>query len=170
MSAKKMTYSALFLAFGLVLPQIFHLFGGTGPVFLPMHVPVLLGGFFLGGPSGALIGLITPVLSSLITGMPQLPILYFMMAELSAYGFLAGYLNNNRKLNIYVALIGAMVGGRMALALTVTLLQSFLGLKVSPAVYLSAAVLNGIPGIALQILFIPILVKLLNRANQFTAV
>ncbi len=138
-ATKKMTYSALFLAFGLVLPQIFYLFGGTGPIFLPMHVPVLLAGFFLGGPAGALIGLLTPVLSSLVTAMPQPPILYFMMAELAAYGFLAGYLFKTRKLNIYVALISAMIGGQIVLAAAVTLLQPLLGFKLSPAVYLSGA-------------------------------
>ncbi len=168
-SAKKLTYSALFLALGLVLPQAFHFFGGTGPVFLPMHIPVLLAGFFLGGPSGALIGLLTPVLSSLTTGMPQIPILYFMMAELCAYGFLAGYLYENRKLNIYASLLGAMAGGRLILALTVYLLQPLLGLKLSPAVYMSGAILNGIPGIIIQLLFIPVLVKLLNRARRSSA-
>ncbi|MFZ2257547.1 MAG: ECF transporter S component [Clostridiaceae bacterium] len=167
-SAKKMTYSALFLAFGLIVPQAFHLFGGSGPVFLPMHIPVLLAGFFLGGPTGAIIGLITPILSSLVTAMPQPPILYFMMAELTAYGFLAGYLFKTRKLNIYVALIGAMIGGRIILAGAVTLLQPLLGFKLSPAVYLSGALLNGIPGMILQLFLIPVLVRLLNRANQFT--
>jgi len=43
----ELIYSGLFVAFGLILPQLFHLFGGTGPIFLPMHIPVLLAGFFL---------------------------------------------------------------------------------------------------------------------------
>lgn len=51
-TAKKLTYSSLFLALGLVVPQLFHLLGGAGPVFLPMHLPVLLAGFYLGGPRG----------------------------------------------------------------------------------------------------------------------
>lgn len=167
-SAKKMTFSALFLAFGLIVPQAFHLFGGTGPVFLPMHIPVLLAGFFLGGPSGAIIGLVTPILSSLVTAMPVPPILYFMMAELTAYGFLAGFLYKSKKNSIYVALIGAMIGGRIILAAAVTLLQPLLGLKLSPMVYLSGALLNGIPGMILQLILIPGLVKLLERSNQFT--
>lgn len=167
-SAKKMTYAALFLAFGLIVPQTFHLLGGTGPVFLPMHIPVLLAGFFLGGPTGAIIGLITPVLSSFVTAMPQPPILYFMMAELAAYGFIAGYLYKTRKLSVYMALVGAMIGGRVVLAGAVTLLQPLLGFKLSPAVYLSGALLNGIPGMILQLILIPVLVKLLYRADQFT--
>lgn len=167
-TTKRTTYSALFLAFGLLLPQIFHLLGGTGPVFLPMHIPVLLGGFFLGAPAGALIGLLTPILSSLLTAMPQPPILYFMMAELAAYGFLAGYFYQRRKQNLYIALIGAMAGGRIVLAVVVSLLQPHLGFKLSPAVYLTGALVNGIPGIILQLLFIPLLVRLLNRATQYT--
>lgn len=165
-SAKNLTYASLFIAFGLLLPQIFHLVGGTGPIFLPMHIPVLLAGFFLGGPLGALIGMITPVLSSLTTAMPQPPILYLMMAELTAYGFVSGWLSQNLKQNVLVSLIGAMLAGRFILALTVFILQPLIGLKLSAWVYLTSAVINGLPGIILQLLFIPALVKLLDRASQ----
>lgn len=164
-SAKKLTYAALFIAFGLILPQIFHLAGGTGPIFLPMHIPVLLAGFFLGAPLGALVGVITPVLSSLLTAMPQLPILYFMMAELAAYGFAAGWLYHRKKQPVLLSLIGAMAAGRIVLSLVVFILQPLMGLRLSPMVYLTGAVLNGIPGILLQIVLIPVLVKLLFKAS-----
>ena len=52
--------------------MLFHLAGGMGVVFLPMHLPVLLAGFFLGPRFGLLVGIITPLLSSLLTGMPPL--------------------------------------------------------------------------------------------------
>lgn len=74
---KKLTFSALFIAFGLVLPQFFHLFGGTGPIFLPMHIPVLLAGFFLGAPAGAVVGVITPMLAQCLQNTSATyPILY----------------------------------------------------------------------------------------------
>lgn len=57
----KLTYTALCLALGVILPQAFHLFGGTGP-FLPMHIPVLLGGLFLDPAAGLTLGVITPIL------------------------------------------------------------------------------------------------------------
>ena len=42
---KKLTYSAMFLAISLLLPQVFHRFGDLGRILLPMHLPVILCGF-----------------------------------------------------------------------------------------------------------------------------
>ena len=36
--------SGLLLAMGIILPMIFHMFSLTGPIALPMHIPVLMGG------------------------------------------------------------------------------------------------------------------------------
>ena len=164
---KKLTFAGLFLAFGILLPQIFHLLGGTGPVFLPMHLPVLISGFLLGWPYSTLIGLITPVLSSVLTAMPQPPILYFMMVELGAYGLFAGYFFRAKKWRIFPSLAGAMILGRIVLAVTVYLLQPLMGLKLSPQAYLTAALLNGLPGIALQLVFVPVLIRLIRRALRW---
>lgn len=164
-NTKRLTYSALFLALGVIFPQVFHLFGGTGPVFLPMHIPVLLAGFFIGGSSAALVGFITVLLSAAITGMPQVPILYFMLVEVTVYGFVAGLAYKKYKLNVYVSLILAMVVGRLALALTVFSLQPLLGLKLSPQTYMVGALVNGLPGIIIQLIFIPIIVFSIERSG-----
>lgn len=170
---KKITYSALFLALGVIFPQIFHLFGGTGQVFLPMHIPVLLAGFFLGGTSAALVGFLTVLLSAAITGMPPVPVIYFMLVEVTVYGLVAGLAYKKFKLNVYVSLILAMVVGRLALAISVFTLQPLLGLKLSPQVYMIDAVVKGLPGIIIQLLFIPIIVFSIERAgfkfNEFRA-
>lgn len=162
-NTRKLTYSALFLAFGIILPQIFHLFGGTGPVFLPMHIPVLLAGFFLGGGSGALIGLMTVLASALLTGMPPVPIIYFMLFEVAVYGLVAGLAYRKFRLNVYVSLILAMVAGRVALAASVYALQPLLGLKLSPAGYMTGALTGGVPGMVIQLVFIPALVLTLEK-------
>ena len=72
-NAKKITLGGLFLALGILLPQVAHLIAGPslGQVLLPMHIPVLLGGFVLGPWFGCFLGAATPLISSLITGMPQ---------------------------------------------------------------------------------------------------
>lgn len=163
--ARKITYSALFLALGVIFPQIFHLFGGTGPVFLPMHIPVLLSGFFLGGTSAALIGFMTVLISATITGMPPIPILYFMLIEVTIYGLVAGIAYNKFKLNVYISLILAMIIGRLAMALSVFTLQPLLGLKLSPSAYIIGAVTEGLPGIIIQLIFIPIIVLSIERAG-----
>ena len=59
-TTRKITYGALIIACAVVLPQLFHLSGipNSGAVFLPMHIPVLLGGFILGPWFGALVGVL----------------------------------------------------------------------------------------------------------------
>mgnify|MGYP000878502134 CR=1 FL=1 len=60
MRARKVVLSGLFIAFGVLLPMIFHQFNMGGPAFLPMHIPVLIAGLFLGPTAGLLVGLVTP--------------------------------------------------------------------------------------------------------------
>lgn len=167
LNVKKITYSALFLALGIIIPQIFHLFGGpgAGSVFLPMHISVLLAGFFLGGTSAALIGFMTVILSAAITGMPPVPVIYFMLVEVTVYGLAAGIAYKRFKLNVYISLISSMVAGRLALAISVFTLQPLLGLKLSPQAYMIGALTKGVPGIIIQLIFIPIIVFSLERAG-----
>lgn len=163
-NAKKVAFSGMFIALGLLIPQVFHMFGGSGSIFLPMHIPVLLAGFFLGTTSGTLVGAVTPILSSLMTGMPPVPIVYFMIVELAAYGLFAGFFYKQRRMNAHVSLILAMICGRLALAAAVFVLVSVMNLKIVPLVYLTGAISKGLIGMVIQIGFIPVIVKALEKA------
>ncbi len=46
-NTKRLIVSGVLMAFGLVIPMAFHGAGMAGPIFLPMHIPVLVGGFIL---------------------------------------------------------------------------------------------------------------------------
>jgi len=72
----------LFLALALGLPLAFHLVG-LGSSFLPMFYPILLAGFLLDFQVAVLVGLLSPLLSAALTGMPPFypPIAFIMMAE-----------------------------------------------------------------------------------------
>jgi len=59
-------------------------------------------------------------------------------------------------------LIVAMVAGRLAAGLVVYVLALLFGVQINPVIYLQAAVLTGIPGIAIQLLIIPLLLKYLK--------
>ena len=79
-----------------------------------MHIPVLLCGMLCGGAYGAAVGAIVPLLSSLLTGMPPIfPVAPAMMFELCAYGLLSGLFYHSLRRNVYLSLIGAMLGGRV---------------------------------------------------------
>ncbi|TWH83849.1 ECF transporter S component [Sedimentibacter saalensis] len=170
-TTKEIVLGGLLLATGLILPMIFHLFGLTGQIALPMHIPVLIGGFLL-SPSLALsLGIITPLVSSVLTGMPVLfPMAVIMMVELGTYALTASLLSGKMKMKIIPSLIGAMAAGRIAAGITVAALVALFGVKMNPVLYIKGAVIAGIPGIIIQLLFVPsivyVLVNINNRAKS----
>ncbi len=165
MKTRNIVLSGLFIAFGLILPMIFHQFSMGGPAFLPMHIPVLIGSMLLGPASGFLIGMVTPVLSSVLTGMPPtFPMLPIMFFELAVYGLVAGYLYKTLKLNVIVSLVLAMIAGRIAAGIVVFVLAQFFGFQgPGPIPFIQGAIITGLPGIVIQLVLVPIVVNLVRR-------
>ena len=165
MTGKKLSFSALFLAMGVLLPMAFHTFGMGGPGFLPMHLPVLLGGLLLGPFAGVLLGISTPFLSSLLTGMPPLfPMLPIMVTELAAYGYFSGLFSVRWHGNVYLALVGAMVVGRVFAGIAAWVMIHFFGFRAPGAVaFVLASVSTGFIGILIQLLLLPPLTLYLRR-------
>ncbi len=172
MKTKNLVKGALLVALGVIIPQIFHLIGGraTGTIFMPMHIPVLLAGFLIGPITGLYVGILAPVLSYLFTGMPPIapvPILPMMIFELAIYGLVSGILYNKLKINLFVSLIGAMIAGRLAYGLTIYIMLTLFNINLpgpmaGPLLAIVEAVRGGIIGIVLQIIIIPVAVKLLE--------
>ena len=165
MKTRQLTLGAMFVAFGIVLPLLFHLIG-LGTALLPMHIPVLFAGFFCGPAVGLLVGAMTPLLSSVVTGMPPMmpPIAQMMAFELAAYGLLTGLLYQRLRLGVYPALLLAMVGGRLVYGLVGYLLLPLFGLNQVPLFApLAMAVGVSLPGVVLQLIFIPLVISLVER-------
>lgn len=164
-SVRKICFGALFLALGMILPQVFHLFGAqnAGMVFLPMHIPVLLAGLLLGPFYGGLIGALAPVLSSIFFAMPPLPKLPFMVIELIVYGIVAGFFAK-RKFNVYLSLVLAQIAGRLAAALSLAIAFYLFHLDVAAPISVWASLITGIPGIIIQLILIPSMVIMIRRA------
>lgn len=154
---KQMTVASMFIALGVIIPAVFHFAKIAGVVFLPMHIPVLIAGFYLSPFYAVLVGVLTPLISSVLTGMPPLyPIAVIMSCELAAYALIVSIMN---KRNIFITLILAMLGGRILAGLSVFVLQSSFGLKMNPIIYLKGAIIKGMPGILIQLILIPIIIK-----------
>lgn len=134
-----------------------------------MHIFILLGGLLFGWRAGLAVGLFTPLASYAITGMPAAAVLPQIVIELSCYGLAAGLLREKLNLNVIWSLLGAMVAGRLALLLTVSILSltgvihSPLGVEVNPFAVVGSVVERGWPGLLLQLMFIPIIVMLLGK-------
>lgn len=168
---RNLTLSAMFLALAFVLPFFTGQIPQIGSMLCPMHIPVLLCGFFCGAPWGLGVGFIAPILRSFVLGMPVMfPTAFCMAFELAAYGFVAGWLHKalpKKKLNVYVALLCAMMIGRVVWG---CMMFVCMGLDVSAfglQAFLAGALFNAVPGIILQIVIIPIIVitleKLVNK-------
>ena len=165
---KFITHTALYLALSISLPIAFHAFGLAGRVFSPMHIPVLLAGFLAGPTSGVLVGLLAPTLSYLLTGMPPTYAVPLMSMELPMYGLVAGMAYRKLRLNIYIALVLAMIVGRIMFGVGLFLLGMFVELPYSAATYFSTggAIVTGLPGIIVQIVVIPLIVAAFNRTGN----
>lgn len=163
---KKLIVAALFLALGILFPSLFHMSGLPGAVFLPMHIPVLLCGFILGEKYGALVGFITPFLSSVLTGMPPIyPVAVAMAFELLTYGFVAGYLYKTRRMNLFVSLIIAMLLGRVVSGAANYILLTAMGKKYVLNMFITASFVKCIWGIIIQLIAIPTIIKMLEKYN-----
>lgn len=161
---KRLVIASLLLAIGIIIPYIFHTTGIPGPVFLPMHIPILLGGFLLPPHLAILLGMLTPLLNSLITGMPVLfPIGIIMVFELGFYGLIASLSYRKVKMPSFLALIISMIVGRIMAGVTVFVLAAFFAVKLDPMTFIIGAVVTGLPGIIIQLILVPTLIHSITK-------
>lgn len=166
-----LTLSSMFLAIAFVLPFFTGQIQQIGSMLCPMHIPVILCGFFCGGYWGLGVGFVAPLLRSLVLGMPPLfPVAICMAFELAAYGFVAGVLHKklagsgiNYKLNVYFSLVLAMVIGRVVWGLTMFACLGFEPSKFGLSAFMAGAITTAVPGIILQLILIPIIVISLRK-------
>ena len=165
--SKKVVTAGLMLALGIILPYATaHGFGMPGNILLPMHIPVLLCGFFCGPLFGALCGLILPILNSVLTGMPVLyPMAPLMTCELVTYGLICGLIYNAfRKKGVlatYTSLIAAMIAGRIIFGIAAWFMLYFDADAGKFSVI--ASTITGIPGIIIQLIIIPVIVSYVKK-------
>lgn len=168
-SVKAMCLCAVCIALCIVLPMAFHGIG-MGPIFLPMHIPVLLCGLLCGWFYGAICGILGPVLSSLLTSMPPAPVLVSMVPELCVYGLVSGLLiravrTKSVYANLYTALIGAMLAGRLVGGIAKALFLFSGGKPVVFQTLVAGYFVTSWPGIIIQLVLIPTFVFALMKSR-----
>ena len=168
-SILKLAYAAVCLALAMVLPLLTGQIEQIGDALAPMHIAVLICGFVCGWPYGILVGFVAPLLRFAIFGMPPIfPTGLSMAFELATYGGITGLLYQRlpKKIPyIYVSLICAMVSGRMIWGIARYIFAGVAGSEFPFSAFLAGAITNGIPGIILHIVLIPVLVIALQRAK-----
>ena len=165
----QLVLAALFLALAFVLPMITGHVPQIGNMLCPMHFPVLLAGFVLGGPWGLALGFIAPLLRSVLFGMPPMyPIAISMAFELAAYGLVSGLVWHRVKHTLpmmYAALVSAMVAGRLVWGAVRFVLAGLSGTAFPFSAFLSGALLTAVPGIIAQLILIPLILSALQKAK-----
>lgn len=165
-----MVLSALFLAMAYVLPFFTGQVPQIGAMLCPMHLPVLLCGFFCGWPWGLGVGLIAPLLRSITLGMPPMfPTALCMAFELAVYGAIAGLMYKilpKKRVFLYVSLLIAMVAGRLIWGGAMFICLGFTGGSFGFTAFLAGAVTNALPGIFLQLVLVPVVVMVMEHIKR----
>jgi len=159
---RHLVLNAMIMALGLTLPMAFHAVG-LGSKFTPMLLPLLLNGFLSPLGWAVLIGGLTPLVSSLTTGMPPLypPVAVVMSVECMVLAATARFVYCATRGRVWPAAVAAVVCGR-AVSLSLSwLVASYLDLPQRLSV--AASFVQGLPGIALQLSVVPLIVVLIHR-------
>lgn len=168
-TTRSLVLAALFLALAFVLPMITGHVPQVGNMLCPMHFPILLCGFVLGGPWGLAVGFIAPLVRSVLFGMPPMfPIAISMAFELAAYGLVSGVLWRKVKHTVpmmYASLVTAMVAGRLVWGAVRFVLAGLTGSSFPFSAFLSGALLTAAPGIVAQLVLIPLILVALQKAK-----
>ena len=168
-TTRSLVLAALFLALAFVLPMITGHVPQVGNMLCPMHFPILLCGFVLGGPWSLTVGFIAPLVRSVLFGMPPMfPIAIAMAFELAAYGLVSGVLWHKGKHTVpmmYASLVTAMVAGRLVWGAVRFVLAGLTGSSFPFSAFLSGALLTAVPGIVAQLVLIPLILIALQKAK-----
>lgn len=161
----KALISAGTVALAVLLPQLAHLALGeqAGMRFLPMYLPVLLGGCLLGWQWGLGIGLLSPLVSYLITAaasapMPALARMPFMMAELAVFAVICGVFSDKIARNglmAFPAVLLAQLGGRSVFLLSAA---AFSGVSPLNAAMVWGQIQTGFAGLLIQAVLAPVII------------
>ena len=165
LSTKKAKYiigTILFSGLGIAIPRIFHLLIGSsaGVTFLPMHLMVLIAALTFGIMSSSVVAGSSVIFSYLLTGMPAIDRMPYMLIELLIYGILLGLFN--KKFNSYVSLVATMIIGRILYAGVLFISVNLLGFN-GYGISVMQSVISGIPGIIIQLLVVPVLAMCVKK-------
>ena len=170
----KTLISIAFVGLSVLLPQLVHIaFGQTGGIkLLPMYMPVIISSLLLGYKWGLGIGIISPLISFLITNvllnspMPSFERLPFMMLELGVISLISGMFAKLVEKNVWyslIAVLASFVAGRCILILSVAIFQNYV--TFTPTLIFNQ-IISGLIGIAIQMALIPLIVWGIDKLSK----
>jgi len=100
--------------------------------------------------------------------MPPMPGCISMAFELAVYGLVTGLLYKRLgrgTKNIYLSLLCAMAAGRLVWGAVQMVIMGLNGGSFPFSAFVAGAVTSAVPGIVLQLVLIPVLVRALEKAR-----
>ncbi len=143
--AKTYFFATLFVAGNIILPQLAHFIPNGGPMLLPIYFFTLIAAYKFGIRTGLLTAVLSPVINSLLFGMPMLAMLPIILIKSSLLAIAAAYAAQYLKKVSILTLIA------------VVLSYQFVGTLIEWAIVKDFIVAVqdfriGLPGMALQII------------------
>lgn len=168
--AYKTLVSAGLIALAVILPQLVHLAVGQsgGVQWLPMYLPVLVGGCLLGAKWALSVGVLSPLVSFLLTSsmgtsMPTAERLPFMIGELAVFAIVSGLFTKKISENgwwAFVAVLTAQICGRTSFLGLVAVFRFFV--SFTPAM-IWTQIQIGFAGLAVQAVLVPAVIMILRK-------
>ena len=116
-NARTYLMAALFIAGNMALPQLFHLIPQGGITWLPIYFFTLIGAYKFGWKVGLLTAVLSPVINSLLFGMPLPAVLPAILLKsvllAAAAGWAAHRFNRIYPIGRCTVLSGGRYSGRM---------------------------------------------------------
>lgn len=167
---KKITYCAVLIALGMVLPFLTGQIPEVGSALSPIHIPALLAGFTVGPVWGAVCSFLLPVLRSAVFSMPPLfPKALAMAFEMAAYAAAGGILWRSfpKKVGfLYLSQISAMLVGRIVYGVMFALFTvNNPNISYGFTAFITGSFVEAVPGIILHLVLVPPVVLALRKAR-----
>lgn len=143
---KTYLFVALFVTGNIVLPQLCHLLPDGGKILLPIYFFTLIASYKYGLRVGLLTAVLSPIVNSLLFGMPTTIVLPLILVKSIILAITASYVANKTK---KISLINLLI-----IILTYQLLGSLTEWAITSSLYIATQDFRiGIPGMILQLLF-----------------
>lgn len=149
-------YAFLFIAGNIILPQLVHTIPNGGPMLLPIYFFTLFAAYKYGLATGLLTAVLSPVVNSLLFGMPVLAFLPVILVK-----------------SVLIATIAALIASRQKTVSIISLLIVVLSYQIIGSLVEWAIVKDffvavqdfriGIPGMLLQIVGVYLLLKIIRK-------
>ncbi len=142
---KTYLFVALFVTGNIVLPQLCHLLPDGGKILLPIYFFTLIASYKYGLRVGLLTAVLSPIVNSLLFGMPTTIVLPLILVKSIILAITASYVANKTK---KISLINLLI-----IILTYQLLGSLTEWAITSSLYIATQDFRiGIPGMILQLL------------------